>query len=323
MRPHEVLDYQADFHDRMRSPVFRGELGRLIQNQLGKRGVKTHDALFDILTNHARIAYSYHVEDHMTDVVSRRAESFSDERPVCTFAPPTDIGFVILDTPIRHRELRGEYQLGHMIMWSPIQTNQGPSWFISIWNDTIREPDEVFLRLEKYGVDEHGEERNRLARVIMGRWDVTTVHVVPRGSESRVGPLMIEPDEEQIARGAEEGWVATSGHNTARLVFALWELMSESVQTASEIPRAWRRRAEKARIPPRVTIVTLRRNDHGEPVEPSHIEWQHRWRVRGHKRTIRDRQTGEIKYTTYVHPYVKGPADKPIIETRKVYDLKR
>lgn len=322
MRPHEVLDHQADFAERMKHPTFRSELGRLILNQLETRGVKVEDTLYDILATHARISYSYHVEEHMTDVVFRRAESFSDERAIGSFVPPTEIGFVVLDKPIRHRELRGEYQLGHAIMWSPIHTNMGPSWFISIWNDTVREPDEVYLRLEKAGIAEHGLAKHELARRIMGRWDVTVVHVLPRGTDNHIGPMVIEPNDDQLAQAARQGFTATSGHNTMRLVAALWELMGESVQTASEIPRAWRRRAEKARIPPRVTVIALRRNDHGEPVEPSHIEWQHRWRVRGHLRKITDRQTGEVRYT-YVHPHVKGPVDKPIIETRKVYDLKR
>ena len=57
-----------------------------------------------------------------------------------------------------------------------------------------------------------------------------------------------------------------------------------------------------------------------EPEEPREVgHWELRWRVyvRGHDRRYRD-ETGNIRMTTWIDPYIKGPSDAPWREQRYV-----
>ena len=73
-----------------------------------------------------------------------------------------------------------------------------------------------------------------------------------------------------------------------------------------------------------VRIVELRRVD---PADTSHhehgkhVDWSHRWEVKGHKRTYRRGRPDE--YTVHIQPYVKGPKDKPLIRKQVTYHVSR
>jgi hypothetical protein len=110
-----------------------------------------------------------------------------------------------------------------------------------------------------------------------------------------------------------------------RRLMALWLLSSQPGLTAnrSYIDRATERRefraAHKARRPMqdnRVRIITLRRpaSPQGEPQEgETHKEWQHRWMVSGHWRDQPYGPDRSLRRMQFIHPYIKGPDDKPFL----------
>lgn len=71
-----------------------------------------------------------------------------------------------------------------------------------------------------------------------------------------------------------------------------------------------------------VTTVHLRHRVYDSEAEGDGraIDWSHRWYVRGHKRRITDRRTGEVR-ETWVHGYIKGPPDKPLMMREHLYVL--
>lgn len=59
--------------------------------------------------------------------------------------------------------------------------------------------------------------------------------------------------------------------------------------------------------------------------DPTNVDWQHRWQVCGHWRTVKgigkDQQGNPVRGFTWVNEHVKGPDDKPLIlKTRVVVD---
>jgi hypothetical protein len=110
----------------------------------------------------------------------------------------------------------------------------------------------------------------------------------------------------------------------ARLVFAAFQLAAQANLAETEqqpTNRMERRRTERAGLPARdVRIVRLRRSiaaDRDAEQTGAGREWRHRWVVRGHWRnhwypSISDHRP------PWIAPYLKGPADAPLIGGDKV-----
>lgn len=127
--------------------------------------------------------------------------------------------------------------------------------------------------------------------------------------------------KEQFVRSAER---------IARFVLAghVW-LQQKIACTESVRPsRPERRRYEREtkREAPDVQIVHLRRYDRS-PEEPpegaSNRDWTCRWTVDGHWRQQACGPNFTERRLTFVHPYVKGPADKPLRTREKIYAADR
>jgi hypothetical protein len=126
----------------------------------------------------------------------------------------------------------------------------------------------------------------------------------------------------------------TSNSNLSRVFIALMLLMGQELTSLEEgyVPKTVAKRAMRAQIPGRVTVVTLRRRSSGHRNDDeSLVEWRHRWMVRGHWawRRCGPDLDGAIDYEgghrrrVYISPYVKGPENAPLIGTEKVYRLSR
>lgn len=108
-------------------------------------------------------------------------------------------------------------------------------------------------------------------------------------------------------------WCAAS--KNALQLFAcgcLW--LQQKIVTASQAPldRAARRRLERQDIDPKCLVVELRSKQytHTSPVDESkQVDWAWQWAVRGH---WRDQPTKDGTKLIWIHPYLKGPEDKPL-----------
>lgn len=102
---------------------------------------------------------------------------------------------------------------------------------------------------------------------------------------------------------------------------------SAAVLTQTQGTRQERRALERhGHAPESVSVVTLRRVAEDAATRGSagqHVDWQHRWWVRGH---WRDQPVGPMRSArrlTFVHPHVKGPDDKPLAAKTKLYQVTR
>lgn len=128
-------------------------------------------------------------------------------------------------------------------------------------------------------------------------------------------------DERPFATGADRDSLRTAiSHRFQACLAACLSFLEQRIVVASaaQVARATRRRMERQAPAhePIVRVVELRRRaaEHGERVaadDPEAANWQHRWVVSGHWR----RQyypSSEAHKPVYIHPYVKGPEDRPL-----------
>lgn len=108
-------------------------------------------------------------------------------------------------------------------------------------------------------------------------------------------------------------WFAAS--KNALVTFACGSLwMKQKIVAVAQAPlaRAAQRRLAKAGIEPKCLVVELRSKQYTRTTpedEKSHVDWAWRWAVRGH---WRDQPTKDGIKLIWIHPFIKGPDDKPL-----------
>lgn len=133
-------------------------------------------------------------------------------------------------------------------------------------------------------------------------------------------------DEEQVVgEHISGGEIADDdGMFPLRFLYAFWRLCEQRITSTSDadIGHAARLSAERAGVPAQVRVVQLRHTTSDNAGEGTSRDWQHRWVVRMHK--VRQWYPSEQRHKViYRGPYVKGPADKPLLDGETVRGLVR
>lgn len=323
MRAGQVLDMQADlmrrFEDRMFVGVFQGTMKTADGRGLDP-ATKDQNAvrLTGLVKSHLRAAYAYRVTPDMSLLVEHAAASLDETDLVDPSLAPTGCGIVRFDRPLPIVDARGRMMLGHWMTWGPASGYNGAATvhgaYCTWWND-LDDPDEVAA--------DWAPELIEKIRPSMGRWSIVGGDLSYDGQ--RLGPVRHDFAEESKAQIRADGDTPAPYTNTTRYTMALWLLLNQTVTVAEPEPvdRPAIRRARRVGIPDRVTVIRLRRTEtHRQPGETL-VEWSHRWVVRGHWRWQPCGVGRGGRRRIWIAPHVKGPDDKPLVVTDKVYDLAR
>jgi hypothetical protein len=288
-----------------------------------------------MLANALRVAHTYRVSHDMSMLVEQAAKGLDDLSQFNRKWAPSGVGFVAFDRPLPVREVRGKVMLIHFLVWGPVSTTNigygGTATLISTFNDRWRQADQVDEEMHAHYDEIRPGSYEKVTR-ILGRWAACGNE--PAFDGQRMGPALQIPSEEYVKRIEEEGETAHSTTNVIRYVHALWMMMNQTVARVEDehIDRKARRRAEKHRLPPKVTVIKLRRETGERKEGQSDIEWQHRWMVKGHHRWqvcgpnhpfAEEVAPGVFRAWIWIDPYEKGPDGAPLIQSEKVYSLER
>lgn len=133
-------------------------------------------------------------------------------------------------------------------------------------------------------------------------------------------------DENRVVGEYGPGQVIKDVDNrfTERFLYAFWRLCEQRIAEVRDpgVNHSARVRAERAGVSPEVRVVDIRAaaRPAGES-PPTGRDWQHRWVVRMHK--VRQWYPSEQRHRVlYRGPYVKGPADKPLLAGEVVRGLR-
>lgn len=133
-------------------------------------------------------------------------------------------------------------------------------------------------------------------------------------------------DENRVVGECVPGQVIKDVDNrfTERFLYAFWRLCEQRIAEVSDpgVNHSARVRAQRAGVSPEVRVVDIR--GAARPVgetPPTGRDWHHRWVVRMHK--VRQWYPSEQRHRVlYRGPYVKGPADKPLLAGEVVRGLR-
>jgi hypothetical protein len=148
-----------------------------------------------------------------------------------------------------------------------------------------------------------------------GAPELQIVHIAP--VLFGIDPELESTDENGNPTGAKEWW---------QTIQTCLRLMQQHIseRKAERPPRAARRRAESAGKKETDVMVIRLRRAHVEHAtgETKEIPWSHQWIVNGH---WRNHYYPKLKThrQIWIHPYVKGPEDRPLVYKRRAYQWDR
>lgn len=323
MKPSQVLDMQGDLLSRMNDDRFYGVIERSLSLDLGsarttRATYETARLMADAFKVQVKTAYAYRVTEDMSFLVQHAASVLDDSDEFDRSLAPTGAGIVRFDRALPVLDLRGRTMLAHWMVWGPATVGSTPGLMMTWFNDPGTERDEV-------SNDPEMQPDEAMARVL-GRW-LWIGSDVSRNGQS-IGPPSVEVGDDVRARVlADDPTVEiVPASNTTRYAHALFLLLGQTVTDTAEehVDRATGRRAARAGLPGRVTVIRLRRlgsrNDDGSVTEHT---MSHRSITRGHWRW-QPHGVGRTERTRiWINPYVRGPEGAPFRQTEKVYQLDR
>lgn len=279
------------------------------------------------------------VTPDMCDLTDFASRTLPDDTVLTAENVPSPFGIAYFDKPWELVDVHGKVMRHHMITWGPAH-DYTYGWLVgevrrpdnrqrmmrhgirvNFYSDRSDLVDEYNLDLgQRYGETQFWRNyRFQLSESCFWSWDATF-----RAYDEEI---QLYRDVEGIDF-TELPKMPTSESAVAFRLLAFWLLTMQEVTTLDEAPldRHVKKRMGRMNLPQRVTVITLRRKSGPRSEGESHVEWHHRWIVKGHWRQqpYKDPLTGGT-YTKpiWINPYIKGPDDKPIIQTEKVYRLSR
>jgi hypothetical protein len=221
-------------------------------------------------------------------------------------------GFALLPWPTTMIDVSGRKVSYRAVSWMPVSTEHTRSWdedvagqgiWLSMYSH-IDDQDEVWVQADD-GTDLHDYARDH-------GWRWSLLHSTPVMFGDRIWERF-------------EGDERDQSMTLFRHAQSLWRLMSQLVPVSTRLHRQARRQRARRHLSEDVTVIHLRRQrPGGEQHGESNVEWSHQWLVRGHWRKQPYGAKDNPSYRQiWISPHVKGPEDKPLKVTKRVFSFDR
>jgi hypothetical protein len=133
------------------------------------------------------------------------------------------------------------------------------------------------------------------------------------------------PDSESAESGPEDDYSWTTNDSAEAMIagylFSFLRIASQPIVTVHRCVEG-KREGGNSKEWEGVHVAQLRRSNEGTDGQPHSVNWQHSWVVRMHK--VRQWYPSEGRHKVLFRgPYMKGPADAPLLINEKVHALVR
>lgn len=267
----------------------------------------------------SRLATPYYCDPEMSAVIEASAKVMDTTDITDTTLIPAKYGFCYFARGITI----SDGMIMHGMLWAEVPKNPGVYWVYG-FNDRLNEADG-----STYSWDQYMEHHQVKSAIKTTRW-IYRFQVQYADGEKL---SLVTPEErEKVAKTTSEKYNMGTITLEPRQVFHALMLMlnqpPEVIQISkTEATKKKAARLKEKKMPTEVTVVNLRRKYATTASgyhEPSDREYSHRWVVNGFWRwqQYKKEKGGEwLRKRIWIDSYVKGPADKPLHITDKVYAL--
>jgi len=321
MRPKDIMDLRSDLAAKLSNPWFRETMALIIQSGSGITDYVNAAMFSDYATRSISSAENFFVIPEMSDLVQYSSKVLDSTDVADVTLAPSESGFAYFEKPIEMLDIRQSKILINAILWD--RASDG-TLVVHMWNDEYRCPDDAARYVDEEIERLSGVKKEKYLRwkEVRGRWGYAGVAIYRDGEF--VGEEN-QPVSEEIARQYEdvEGVKAEDFTNPRRIVHAFFLLLSQTLvaKTIERGDKKFARRMKQMGVPNEVTVITFRRVDYDPKMTgEAKVEWSHRWLVRGFWRwqPYKNERGEWERKRIWINPFVKGPADKPLVITQKI-----
>lgn len=328
MKPTETIDLRADLKTKVDNYRYAKHLEQHLlydfagvpHQNVPSETIRLAETCVVAAQRAAAFGENFFVSTDMCELVEFSARML-DATDTCDIKlMPSKSGFCVFEKPLEITDVRGTVLKINAILWClVVEKSGGLRALVHMWNDEYRTPDEA----AEFNMH---SEADRLERMeIIGRWGY--IGMWPYDDGEPLKDELTDLSEEVARRYEYEGLEPQPVTNIARLVHALWLMLGQTIVRSDkeEGDKRQERSMKWMDLPNEVTVIQLRRTESKPREGESIVEWKHRWITRGHWRwqPYKD-ETGEwIRKRIWIHAFIKGPTDKPLILTKKVNALVR
>lgn len=262
-------------------------------------------------------ADSYLIGAHMNPLIRMAAADIPEDILLEEHMLPSKYGFLVFEEPWATIDVSGRHLLTRAVTWQYIEDQHGKSGVQVTEYSAFSDNDEVTRQIREIALS---QTKFKNYTEVIG--DLQVQHLMPLKFGTSI-LLGTDPDWNDDQIRAAVGPV--------RAMLALWMLMQQRV-TETVVPVLTPRSAARwtrKRVKPAVNVINLRRrrivsHSADETGSAGRREWSGRWMVRGHWRQQPYGPKRQDRHWVYIHPFLKGPDDKPLIDKRpRVYKLSR
>lgn len=320
----QMLDLRADLAARLDHPRVRLAMAGTIRAGGGGDRWTQADLVVDYTRRSILKAENFFVVRDMTDLVEQGASVLDASDLADVTLVPSESGFAYFEKPLRLVDIRQSEILVNAVLWD---TTGDDTVVIHMWNDEYRTPDAASLTTQADALvpkDLTNSERRALDELlkVRGRWGYVGVVLYVNGEQ--IGDERVEVSEELAEQYADvEGVQTAPFSNPKRFLHSLWLMLNQTlVERGRDFgDRRFARRMKRMGLPNDVTIIRFRRTEYTRKHEgEAHVEWSHRWLVRGFWRwqPYKNEKGEWDRKRIWINPFIKGPEDKPLVITNKI-----
>jgi hypothetical protein len=307
LRPAQVLDVLAGLVNRHQDLEFARLCAIAYTDWATSNGFLEEDWV-GLQEHQLRSASCFHISEDMAVMTEYASRHLEDDDAFTPEMLPRLSGFAYLAEPLQVLDKSNLVIKVRYLQWS-------------VGNVVTASGERVSGLLITHWIDFDDNADTRSMPTHMGK--VAPFHVAFLPWHTSVGVL-----NAHLTRVKEPDWAPHAGATDAmRQALALFMLMDQTVtdKDAQPVTRASTKRAVRAGITPSVTVVDLRRHANSRQPGETLVEWTRRWPVSGHwrRQPYKAPDGSTIVRKIWIAPYIKGPLDKPIVTSDKVYRITR
>ena len=333
MRAVDVLAVRDElFRDIQYNERFKRHVQFVLDRRFVAKMSSTRDPkmFLDGMYSGLRMSETFMVTEDMAMVADHAQESMPGE-PLVQQDLPASHGFMWINGGIQTPDIRNQINSTAALVWA--SHADGVVLFAFAWK--YDKKDEINMGIVK----EQGRIDPLMPLLVWTGYAVTLKWGEIPGRQVRIKDTSNvtiddeitvedgdEPGQDRIfVNGVEVETISAEPSHELSWWLAAIRLMQQTVSRPrrEEVPAKKVRRFDmKDQI---VTIIELRRAAYGPSDGESHVEWSHRWVVRGHWRHAhaKDEDGNPIRRWVYINPYFKGPEDAPLLVRSKINFWKR
>lgn len=249
-----------------------------------------------------------YVAPDVTEIIDEARKSFEPE-PIMPSDPITQAGFAYFPRSIEIIDRKGATNFIRAMLWVPVLSANRNQ--VALWYATFSHEDDPLVFHREWG--------NEMPHMPKWRRDISPLAELQLLHGTSL-PLSVEFNSEDFHQdgvtypdAAKEMWA---------LPQTVWRIAQQLVPAREPVGRSWRRDAARHGLQrDDVTVIRLRKTKSKTDHE-TEVEWSNQWIVRGH---WRNQWYASIKThrQIWINPFVKGPDDKPLKITKRVWEFIR